>query len=45
MVALYFYILETYYGLKLQAAVNLEGYLIDFELTAANVDDRAILWE
>ena len=36
---------ETYYGLKLHAAVNLDGYLVDFELTAANVDDRAILWE
>lgn len=36
---------ETYYGLKLHAVVNLEGYLVDFELTAANVDDRAILWE
>ena len=35
----------TYYGLKLHAAVNLDGYLVDFELTAANVDDRTILWE
>lgn len=36
---------ETYYGLKLHAAVTLDGYLVDIELTAANVDDRAILWE
>ena len=36
---------ETYYGLKLHAAVTLEGYITDIEITAANVDDRAILWE
>lgn len=36
---------ETYYGLKLHAAVTLDGYITDIELTAANVDDREILWE
>ena len=36
---------ERYYGLKLHAAVTLDGYIADIELTAANVDDRAILWE
>ena len=36
---------ETYYGLKLHATVTLDGYLIDIELTAANVDDHAMLWE
>ena len=36
---------ETYYGLKLHAAITLDGYITNIELTAANVDDRAILWE
>ena len=36
---------ETYYGLKLHAAVTLDGYITNIELTAANVDDREILWE
>ena len=36
---------ETYYGLKLHAAVTLEGYVTDIEITAVNVDDRAILWK
>lgn len=36
---------ETYYGLKLHAIVTLDGYITDIELTAANVDDREILWE
>lgn len=36
---------ETYYGLKLHAAVTLDGYITDIELTAANIDDREILWE
>lgn len=36
---------ETYYGLKLHALVTLDGYITDIELTAANVDDRDILWE
>ncbi len=35
----------TYYGLKLHAIVTLDGYITDIELTAANVDDREILWE
>ena len=36
---------ESYYGLKLHAAVTFEGYITDFEITSANIDDRAILWE
>uniref|UniRef100_UPI0015823157 transposase n=1 Tax=Cellulosilyticum ruminicola TaxID=425254 RepID=UPI0015823157 len=36
---------ETYYGLKLHAAVTLDGYLAEIKITAANVDDCAILWE
>ena len=36
---------ETYYGLKLHALVTLDGYITDIGLTAANVDDRDILWE
>ncbi len=36
---------ETYYGLKFHAAITLDGYITNIELTAANVDDRAILWE
>lgn len=36
---------ETYYRLKLHAVVTLDGYITDIELTAANVDDREILWE
>ena len=36
---------ETYYDLKLHATVTLNGYITDIEITAANVDDRAMLWE
>lgn len=36
---------ESYYGLKLHALVTLDGYITDIELTAANVDDREVLWE
>ena len=35
---------ESYYGLKLHALVTLDGYITDIELTAANVDDREVLW-
>lgn len=31
---------ETYYGYKVHALVNLEGYIIMFEITPASVDDR-----
>lgn len=36
---------ETYYGLKLHALITLDGYITDIQLTAANVDDREVLWE
>lgn len=36
---------ETYYGLKLHALITLDGYVTDIELTAANIDDREVLWE
>jgi len=36
---------ETYFGFKLHALVTLNGYITDFDLTPANVDDREILWE
>ena len=36
---------ESYYGLKFHAAVTFEGYITDFEITPASVDDRAMLWE
>ena len=36
---------ETYYGLKLHALVTTNGYITDFILTAANIDDRDALLE
>ncbi|OCL26218.1 transposase [Orenia metallireducens] len=36
---------ETYFGFKLHALVTLNGYITDFNLTPANVDDRETLWE
>lgn len=36
---------ETYYGLKLHALVTLEGFVTNVVLTAANVDDREVMWE
>lgn len=36
---------ETYYGLKLHALVTTEGYVKDFMVTAANIDDRDALME
>lgn len=36
---------ETYYCLKLHAAITLEGYITDIEITVAHVDDMAILWK
>lgn len=36
---------ETYFGLKLHALVTTEGYVTDFLVTAANIDDRDPLLE
>lgn len=36
---------ETYFGFKLHALITLDGYLTDFTLTPANVDDRTAIWE
>jgi hypothetical protein len=36
---------ETYYGLKLHALVTLEDFVTNLVLTAANVDDREVMWE
>lgn len=35
---------ETYYGFKLHALVTLDGYISDFCITSANVDDRDAIW-
>ncbi|WP_409068351.1 IS982 family transposase [Clostridium sp. FAM 1755] len=36
---------ETYYGFKLHTLNTLDGYLTDYILTPANVDDRIAIWE
>lgn len=36
---------ETYYGFKFHAITTLDGFITDFVLTPANVDDREAIWE
>lgn len=36
---------ETYYGFKLHLLTTLNGYVTDFVLTTAGIDDRAAVWE
>ncbi len=36
---------ETYLGFKFHFMITLEGYLTDFTLIAANIDDREALWD
>ncbi|WP_066827715.1 IS982 family transposase, partial [Clostridium tepidiprofundi] len=36
---------ETYYGFKFHALISLDGYITDFLVTAANIDDRVPIWE
>ncbi|SNT22695.1 Transposase DDE domain-containing protein [Anaerovirgula multivorans] len=36
---------ETYFGYKLHMLVGLDGYVIDFALTPADIDDRRVVWE
>lgn len=36
---------ETYYGFKLHAITTIEGFITDFILTPANIDDREAVWE
>lgn len=36
---------ETYYGLKLHALVTVDGFISDFFLTSAGVDDRSAVFE
>lgn len=36
---------ETYFGLKLHALVTTDGFITDFLLTAANIDDRDAVFE
>lgn len=36
---------ETYFGLKLHALITTSGFITNFFLTSANVDDRAAVYE
>ncbi|MBU5257613.1 IS982 family transposase [Tissierella praeacuta] len=36
---------ETYYGFKLHVLATVDGYVTDFVLTPANIDDREAVWE
>ena len=36
---------ETFYGFKLHALTTLEGFITDFVLTPANIDDREAVWD
>ncbi|WP_416232316.1 hypothetical protein [Clostridium kluyveri] len=36
---------ETYFGLKLYALVSMKGFITNFIITTANVDDRAAVFE
>lgn len=36
---------ETYFGLKLHALVTVDGFVSDFFLTSAGIDDRAAVFE
>ncbi|SUQ45679.1 hypothetical protein CNEONATNEC26_00770 [Clostridium neonatale] len=36
---------ETYFGLKLHALVTVDGFVSDFFLTSAGIDDRATVFE
>lgn len=36
---------ETYLGYKLHMLVGLDGYVTDFALTPADIDDRKVVWE
>ena len=36
---------ETYFGLKLHALVATNGFITNFIVTAANVDDREVVFE
>ncbi|RBP35198.1 IS982 family transposase [Garciella nitratireducens] len=36
---------ETYYGFKLHVLTTFEGYITDFVLTKASIDDREAIWD
>lgn len=36
---------ETYYGYKVHAMTTFEGYITDFTITKASIDDREAVWE
>lgn len=36
---------ETYYGFKFHVITTTDGFITDFVLTKANVDDRDALWD
>ncbi|AIY79053.1 transposase DDE domain protein [Clostridium botulinum 202F] len=36
---------ETYFGLKLHALVTIDGFVSDFFLTSAGIDDRLAVFE
>lgn len=36
---------ETFYGFKLHSLITFDGYITDFTLTSANIDDREALWD
>jgi hypothetical protein len=36
---------ETYFGFKLHALTTVDGFLTDFVITPANIDDRNAIWD
>jgi len=36
---------ETYYGFKLHATIALDGFITNFTITSADVDDRVAIWD
>ncbi|WP_432406379.1 IS982 family transposase [Wukongibacter sp. M2B1] len=36
---------ETYFGYKLHLLVSLNGFVTDFVLTSASIDDRKVVWD
>ena len=36
---------ETYFGFKFHALTTVDGFLTDYVITPANIDDRKVVWE
>ncbi len=36
---------ETYYGFKLHTTIALDGFITNFNITSADVDDRVAIWD